>query len=101
MLPASRLEKGVRALVLAGLACISGFTVWSFHHADWPGFLATVALGGFLGVLAGGLVGVPLFPALAALTAFGGLFEGTWRGWSLYGWVGAALGAPVGLVAGS
>lgn len=90
-----------RAISLVVLACISGFTVWSFHHASWPGFIAALVIGGFLGFMAGGLVGVHLFPTLAAMVTFGAIFEGVVQGWSRYGLIGAVLGGFAGLVAGS
>jgi hypothetical protein len=90
----------VKAVVLLMLAGISGFVVWSFHNADWPSAVAAFVIGGFVGLMAGGLVGVHLLPTLMALMAFGGLFEGMFQGWSSYGWAGAILGGIIGFVAG-
>jgi hypothetical protein len=91
------LPRAVALLVLAGL---SAFVVWSFHAAEWPGFLAALVIGGVLGFLAGGLVGVHLPPTLATMLVFGGLFEGVYWGWQCGGWAGAVLGGPVGVLGG-
>jgi ribose/xylose/arabinose/galactoside ABC-type transport system permease subunit len=89
-----------RAIALAVLAAISGFIVWSFHTVDWPAYLAALVIGGFLGLMVGGLVGVHLLPSLMAMLTFGGVFEGIYLGWSSYGWGGAILGGLIGLAAG-
>ena len=79
----------------------SGGIVWSFHNSDGPTFIASLIIGGFLGFLAGGLVGVHLFPSLGTMAAFGGLFEGVFQGWTNFGWGGAIAGGLIGIVAGS
>jgi hypothetical protein len=89
-----------RAIALLILAIISAFIVWSFHTVDWPAYLAALVIGGFFGLMVGGLVGVHLLPSLMAMLAFGGLFEGIFWGWSYYGWGGAILGGLIGLAAG-
>jgi hypothetical protein len=91
------LPKAIALIVLAG---ISGFVVWSFHNVDWPASVAALVIAGLVGLMAGGLVGVHLLPTLMALTAFGGLFEGMFQGWSSYGWAGAILGGMIGFAAG-
>jgi len=89
------LPKGIALVVLAG---ISAFIVWLFNNADWPACVASLIIGGFFGFLAGGLVGVHLFPTLGAMVAFGVIGEGIMLGHSFYGWVGAILGALLGVV---
>jgi ribose/xylose/arabinose/galactoside ABC-type transport system permease subunit len=89
-----------RGIALLLLAAISGFIVWSFHTVDWPAYLAALVIGGFIGLMVGGLVGVHLLPSLMAMLTFGGVFEGIYLGWCSYGWVGAILGGLVGLAAG-
>ena len=98
--PQSGLRDLPRRIALLVLAGVSGAVVWSFHAADWFGFLATLALGGTVGFLAGGLVGVHLPPTLTAMLAFGGLFEGAYQGWCRGGWAGAVLGGPTGVLGG-
>jgi hypothetical protein len=90
------LPKTIALIVLFGL---SGGLVWSFHNTEWPAFIAALVIGGFVGVVAGGLVGVHIPPSLGMMAVFGGIFEGIFQGWSRYGYVGAILGAFVGIVA--
>lgn len=98
--PQSGLPDLPRRIALLVLAGASGTVVWAFHAADWPVFLTTLALGGLLGFLAGGLVGVHLPHTLAAMLVFGGLFEGAYQGWCRGGWAGAAVGGPAGVLGG-
>lgn len=90
-----------RAIALMVLAGISGFVVWSFHNEDWPVFAAAVVVSGFFGCLAGGLVGVHIFPSLATMTTFCGIVEGICQGWTYYRWGGAILGGFIGIIAAS
>jgi hypothetical protein len=87
-----------RAIAIVVLACIAGGLVWSFHHLEIPAFIGTLVLGCVAGFLAGGLVGVYLYPSLTMMFMFVGLFEGLARGWSSFGVIGAILGGTVGMV---
>jgi hypothetical protein len=89
-----------KIISLAVLACTSGFMVWSYHFTDLPVFIATIVVGCIFGFLAGGLVGVRLVPTFGMMLFFSGFFEGTIRGWLYIGWLGAVLGAPIGIVLG-
>ena len=82
------------------LTAISGIVVWSFHNFGWPGFVAYLLVGFFVGSIAGGLVGVPLISSWAVMGTTGGLFEGAYQGWQFHGGIGAVLGGLVGVVGG-
>jgi hypothetical protein len=76
------LPKMIALVLLAG---ISGVFIWTANAGPWSAIIATLALGGFLGVFVGQAVGVPLASTLMAMLAFSGLFEGIARGHT-YGW---------------
>jgi hypothetical protein len=82
------------------LTAISGVVVWSFHNFGWPGFVAYLLVGFFVGSIAGGLIGVPLISSWALMGTAGGLFEGAYQGWQYDGGIGAVLGGLVGVVGG-
>ena len=69
-----------KAIALKLLRGISGFIVVSFRAAGWLPFIAALTVGGFLGLMVGGIVGVPMLPTLLAMVAFGGLIEGILQG---------------------
>ena len=89
-----------RPVALVYLVATSGIVVWSFHNFEWPGFLAYLLVGFFIGSIAGGLVGVPLISSWAVMGMAGGLFEGAYQGWQLHGWIGVVVGGLIGIVGG-
>ena len=95
-----RLLELFRPVALLVLTLISGIVVWSFHNFGWPGFVAYLLVGFFVGSIAGGLVGVPLISTWAVMGMAGGLFEGAYQGWHCDGWIGAVLGGLIGVVGG-
>lgn len=62
------------------------------------GFLASLLVGSYFGCLAGGLVGVHIFPTLATMSAIGIFVEGIILGNSNSGWGGAIFGGLIGIV---
>ena len=90
------LPRAIALLVLFGL---SGGIVWSYHNTDGTTFIAALVFGCFFGFLAGGLVGVHLFPSLGMMVVCGGIIEGVVQGWSRYGLVGAGFGGLIGIAA--
>lgn len=88
-----------RAFVLMVLFGLSGGIVWSFHNTDGTMFIAALVFGCFFGFLAGGIVGVHLFPSLGMMAVCGGIMEGVVHGWSHYGFLGAVFGGLIGIVA--
>src|SRR3954469_17473882 len=82
------------------LTAISGIVVWSFHNFGWPGFVAYLLVGFFVGSIAGGLVGVPLISSWAVMGTTGGLFEGAYQGWKYNSWIGSVLGGLIGVIGG-
>lgn len=95
-----RLLELFKPVALFVLIAISGIVVWSFHNFEWPGFLAYLFVGFFVGSIAGGLVGVPLISSWAVMGMTGGLFEGAYQGWQSSGWIGAILGGLIGVFGG-
>jgi hypothetical protein len=95
-----RLLELFRPVAPAILTAISGIVVWSFHNFGWPGFVAYLLIGFFVGSIAGGLVGVPLISSWAVMGTTGGLFAGAYQGWQYGGGIGAVLGGLVGVVGG-
>ena len=95
-----RLLELFRPAALVYLAATSGIVVWSFHSFEWPGFVAYLIVGFFVGSIAGGLVGVPLISSWAVMGMTGGLVEGVYQGWQSFGWIGAVLGGLIGVGSG-
>ncbi len=95
-----RLLELFRPVALVILIAISGIVVWSYHNFEWSGFLTYLVVGFFVGSITGGLVGVPLISSWAVMGMTGGLFEGVYRGWQYYGWIGAVPGGMIGVVCG-
>lgn len=52
---------------LVFLTATGGIVVWSSHNFEWPGFVAYLLVGFFIGGIAGGLVGVPLISSWAVM----------------------------------
>ena len=99
----TRLEwpDGPRSIALTALAVISGGLVWSFHHLGWPGIAMATFASLFLGITAAGLVGIELINATTTMCGLVGIIEGIHQGWAHFGWAGAILGGPIGLLAGA
>ena len=89
-----------RAVALLAMSALCWFLVRRFHDSGWPGFATSVIVGGFLGVLIGGLAGVHALNSLGTMIGLIGFFEGIQQGWSRFGWTGAILGGPIGFLAG-
>jgi hypothetical protein len=89
-----------RPFVLLVLFAISGAVVWAGNALGWPAALAFGAVGGFTGLLAGGLVGVSVVQTFAALTVFVCAFEGIAWGALHHGWIGAVFVGLAGIVVG-
>lgn len=96
-----RVVNHFRPLALVVLAGISGCFVWAVHTGDV--FLMSLAflVGGSLGLFAGLVVGVTLPETIVTMGGLTGLFGGIAWGFATYGWVGAVLGGPLGLISGS
>ena len=92
---------GPRSVALTVLAVISGGLVWSFHHLGWPGIAMAMFAALFLGTTAAGLVGIELINAITTMCGLVGIIEGIHQGWAHFGWAGAILGGPIGLLAGA
>ena len=86
-----------RTVSLIALVGLSGGIVWSFHHFDRPFFIAVFIAGCFLGVLAGGLVGIHSPSSLGTMALLGGILEGIVQGWTRGGFVGLLLGGFFGV----
>ena len=91
----------MKPLALGVIAGVSGCFVWAVQTGDV--FLMSLAffVGGSLGLFAGLVVGVTLPETIVTMGGLTGLFAGVVRGFTVYGWVGAVLGGPLGLVAGA
>ena len=92
-----RLLELFRPVAFVVLTAFSGIVVWSFHNFEWPGFVAYLLVGFFVGSIAGELVGVPPISPWAVMGLTGGLFEGAYQGWQSFGWIGAVLGGLIGV----
>lgn len=89
-----------RPFVLLLLFAISGAVVRAGNAFGWPAAMAVGAVGGFAGLLAGGLVGVSVVQTFSVMVVFVCALEGIAWGALHHGWPGAILAGLAGIVVG-
>jgi hypothetical protein len=89
-----------RIIGLVTLTSMSAFLSFLAHQLAWPWFAVLFLVGAFAGIFVGYTFGIHLQKAVATMAVVVGFLEGVYRGWRAYGWLGAVLGGPVGVLAG-
>jgi hypothetical protein len=103
--PANQSEDAINPIVvyrvigLFMLASISGLLSFLAHQLAWPWFAVSFFVGAFAGIFVGYNFGVHMQLTVATMAVVSGFFEGVYRGWRAYGWLGAVLGGPAGVLA--